>query len=189
MFNANPILCADPQKYQRRWVENYHIPKGTDRCSMMYLMVKQGQRTEVGITLIETMVSLLIFLAVLAGLVPAYVSYRLQSVKNPVRIGAVSVSQQVLDEIRQVRDVNTLPNDGLVKTTTAPSPRNTDLTNLAAYGKNYSAQLIYCEAARVNYCSLNARYIRILIFQKFSNGSVSTDPVYEVSTVYTKFEQ
>jgi type II secretory pathway pseudopilin PulG len=159
---------------------------------MMDLTIRQGQRRETGITLVETMVSLLIFLAVLAGIVPAYMSYRLKSIQNPVRIGAVSVSQQILDEIRQVRDVNTLPNDGLVKITTAPSPRNTDLTNLAAYNKNYSAQLIYCETVPVdksNYCSLNARYIHVLIFQRFSNGTVSTNPVYEVSTVYTKFEQ
>jgi type II secretory pathway pseudopilin PulG len=159
---------------------------------MMDPIVKRSQHRETGITLVETMVSLLIFLAVLAGIVPAYMTYRLQSIRNPVRIGAVSVSQQILDEIRQVRDVNTLPNDGLVKTTTAPAPRNTDLTDLTAYGKNYSAQLIYCETVPVdksNYCSLNARYIHVLIFQRFSNGTVSTNPVYEVSTVYTKFEQ
>ena len=88
---------------------------------MMYLVVKQSQQREAGITLVETMVSLLIFLAVLAGLVPAYVSYRLQSIKNPVRLGAVSVSQQILDEIREIKDVNALPNDGLVKTTATRS--------------------------------------------------------------------
>jgi type II secretory pathway pseudopilin PulG len=159
---------------------------------MIDRMVKQNRQRETGITLVETMVSLLIFLAVLAGLVPAYMSYRLESIKNPVRIGAVSVSQQILDEIRQVKDVNTLPNDGLVKITTAPSPRNTDLTNLTAYGKNYSAQVTYCEKAPIDkssYCSPNARYIDVKIFQRFSNGSISTNPVYVVSTVYTKFEQ
>jgi type II secretory pathway pseudopilin PulG len=169
---------------------------------MMYLMTKQNRQGEAGITLVETMVSLIIFLAVLAGLVPAYVSYRLQSIKNPVRLGAVSVSQQILDEIREVRDINALPNDGVAKTTATPSTptlpalpalrRNTDLTNLTAYGKNYSAQVIYCETIPIdksNYCSLNARYIHVLVFQKFSNSSVSTNPVYEVSTIYTKLEQ
>jgi type II secretory pathway pseudopilin PulG len=152
---------------------------------------RNNQPQENGLTLVETMVSLLIFLAVLAGIVPAYMSYRLQSIKNPVRLGAVSVSQQILDEIRQVRDVNILPNDGLAKTTTFPSPRNTDLANLKAYGKNYSAQVIYCETTPIDksgYCNLNSRYIRVLIFQKFNNGSVSDNPVYEVSTVYTKFD-
>jgi type II secretory pathway pseudopilin PulG len=159
---------------------------------MMDIRFRQSHQREQGITLVETIVSLLIFMAVLAGLVPAYMSYRLQSIKNPVRLGAVSVSQQVLDEIRQVKDVNTLPNDGLAKTTTDPAPRNTDLTNLTAYGKTYSAQVTYCETAPVdksNYCSLNARYIAVKIFQKFNNGTVSTNPVYEVSTIYTKFEQ
>ena len=159
---------------------------------MMDLSVRQSRHKAQGITLVETIVSLLIFMAVLAGLVPAYMSYRLQSIKNPVRLGAVSVSQQVLDEIRQVKDVNTLPDDGLAKTTTAPAPRNTDLTNLTAYGKNYSAQVTYCETVPVDkssYCSLNARYIAVKVFQKFNNGTVSTNPVYEVSTIYTKFEQ
>ncbi len=169
---------------------------------MKYLMTKQIRQGEAGITLVETMVSLIIFLAVLAGLVPAYVSYRLQSIKNPVRLGAVSVSQQILDEIREVRDVNALPNDGVAKTTATPSTatlpalpalrRNTDLTNLTAYGKNYSAEVIYCETTPVNtlkeYCTLNSRYIRVKVYQKFSNGN-STNPVYEVSTIYTKFEQ
>jgi type II secretory pathway pseudopilin PulG len=169
---------------------------------MMDLGVKQSQQRETGITLVETMVSLLIFLAVLAGIVPAYMSYRLQSIRNPVRLGAVAVSQQILDEIREVRDVNALPNDGAVKTTATPDShglpalpalrRNTDLTNLVTYGRNYSAQVIYCETAPVdksNYCSLNARYIHVLVFQRFSNGTVSINPVYQVSTVYTKFEQ
>jgi type II secretory pathway pseudopilin PulG len=164
---------------------------------MMNLMTKQNRQEEAGITLVETMVSLIIFLAVLAGLVPAYVSYRLKSIQNPVRLGAVSVSQQILDEIREVRDVNALPNDGVAKTTATPSTptlpalpalrRNTDLTNLTAYGKNYSAQVIYCDKPK--YCSTNARHIHVLVFQKFSNGSVSTNPVYEVSTIYTKLEQ
>jgi type II secretory pathway pseudopilin PulG len=169
---------------------------------MMDLIIRQSQRRETGITLVETMVSLLIFLAVLAGIVPAYMTYRLQSIRNPVRLGAVAVSQQILDEIREIRDVNALPNDGVVKTTATPSTpglpalpalrRNTDLTNLTAYGRNYSAQVRYCEttpADKSNYCSLNARYIHVSVFQRFSNGTVSTNPVYEVSTVYTKFEQ
>jgi type II secretory pathway pseudopilin PulG len=160
-------------------------------------MTKQNRQGEAGISLVETMVSLIIFLAVLAGLVPAYVSYRLKSIQNPVRLGAVSVSQQILDEIREVKDVNALPNDGIAKTTATPSTpilpalpalrRNTDLTNLTAYGKNYSAQVIYCD--KPNYCSTNARHIHVLVFQKFNNGSVSTNPVYEVSTIYTKLEQ
>jgi type II secretory pathway pseudopilin PulG len=157
----------------------------------MHAIFKKKHSLETGITLVETIVSLLIFLAVLAGLVPAYMSYRLQSIKNPVRIGAVAVSQQILDEIRQIKAVDTLPNDGFVKTTTAPSPRNTDLTNLSAYGKNYSAQVIYCEKTPIDksgYCTFNARYINVKVYQKFSNGSVSNAPVYEVSTVYTKFE-
>lgn len=139
---------------------------------------------EAGLTLIETMVSLLVFLAVMAGVVPVYMTYRLQTLQNPVRTGAVAVSQQVMEEIRQNPAVDTLPSSGAFNTT--PAPQNKALDNLSAYGKNYRATIYYCEKAA--FCDTNSRYVRVAVFQKFENGSVSSAPVYEVSTIYTKFD-
>jgi type II secretory pathway pseudopilin PulG len=141
-------------------------------------------QSEAGLTLLETMVSMLVFLAVLAGVVPVYMTYRLQSLKNPVRTGAVAVSQQVMEEIRQINAVNSLPNSGSSSRT--PAPKSNLLEDLSAYGKTYSAMIHYCEKAA--FCDPNSRYIRVAVFQKFGDGSLSSDPVYEVSTVYTKFE-
>jgi type II secretory pathway pseudopilin PulG len=144
----------------------------------------QKTQPEAGLTLIETIVSLLVFLVVIAGVVPAYLTYRLQSIQNPVRIGAVAVSQQVMEEIRQITAVNDLPSAGSANQT--PAPKNNPLNSLSAYGKTYSATIYYCEKAA--FCDTNSRYIRVAVFQKFGDGSLSSAPVYEVSTIYTKFE-
>ena len=138
-----------------------------------------------GITLVETLVSLLIFMAVVAGVVPIYTTYRLQTLKNPVRTGAIAVSQQIMDELRQ-QPINTLPNNGISDVT---SPAGTALTNISSYNKKFNAKIFFCEAAKTQFCDPNSsRYIRVAIFQAFDNGTVSDTPVYEVSTIYTKFE-
>lgn len=137
-----------------------------------------------GITLVETMVSLLIFLAVVAGVVPIYTTYRLQTLKNPVRTGAIAVSQQIMDELRQ-QPINTLPSSGVSDIT---SPGGTALTNKSSYDKKFNAKIFFCEATKTQFCDTNSRYIRVAVFQAFDNGTVSDAPVYEVSTIYTKFE-
>ncbi len=145
-----------------------------------------SNKTEAGISLVETLVALLIFLAVLAGVVPVYLNSQLKALQNPVRTGAVSVSQKVLDEIRQVSDVERLPKDGTIENQT---PQGNSLDNLSAYDKLYSAKIIYCEASYASLCDNKSRHVHVQIFQKFSNGTTSTQPVYEVSTLYTKFDQ
>jgi type II secretory pathway pseudopilin PulG len=152
--------------------------------SQTYIQPHSQPQREAGLTLIETMVSLLVFLAVMAGVVPAYMTYRLQALKNPVRTGAVAVSQQVMEEIRQIGAVNTLPPSGSFDKT--PAPKENLLSNLSAYGKTYSAMIYYCE--KPTFCDANSRYIRVAVFQKFGDGSLSSAPVYEVSTVFTRFE-
>jgi Tfp pilus assembly protein PilV len=145
-----------------------------------------SNKTEAGLSLVETLVALLIFLAVLAGVVPVYLNYQLKALQNPVRTGAVAVSQKVLDEIRQVSDVATLPTGGTIEDRT---PQGTSLDNLSAYDKSYSAKIIYCEAAYASLCDNKSRHVHVRVYQKFGNGTTSTQPVYEVSTLYTKFDQ
>ncbi len=140
-----------------------------------------------GFTLVETMVSLLVFLAVVAGVVPVFISYQLTALQNPVRAGAVSVSQRVMESIRQVNDVASLPNADTT-TNTTPAPQSESFDDVVAYGKKYKADIQYCEAARAEYCDTKSRFIRVKVFQKFENGTITPAPVYEVSTIYTKFE-
>jgi type II secretory pathway pseudopilin PulG len=161
------MLRQSPSLIQQCSVQNY----GVQPCA--------------GITLVETLVSLLIFFAVVAGVVPIYTTYRLQTLRNPVRIGAIAVSQQIMDELRQ-QPINTLPNSGFVSDVT--SPAGTTLTNKSSYNKKFNAKIFFCEAAKTQFCDPNSRYIRVAVFQAFENGTVSDTPVYEVSTIYTKFE-
>ncbi len=147
------------------------------------LQAYKAQASE-GITLVETLVSLLIFLAVVAGVVPIYTTYRLQTLRNPVRTGAIAVSQQIMDELRQ-QPINTLPSNGVSDVT---SPGGTALTNKSSYNKKFNAKIFFCEATKTQFCDPNSRYIRVAVFQAFDNGTVSDTPVYEVSTIYTKFE-
>ncbi len=149
---------------------------------MFKMFFKGSVAPESGLTLVETLVSMLIFLAVIGGLLPVYMTYRLQTLQTPVRNGAVAVSQQIMDEVRRVRDVELLPGSGQQTQT----PQGRSLTNLSAYGKTYRAQLHYCD--RPNFCDENSRQIRVSVFQVFSNGTASSTPVYEVSSIYTKFE-
>ncbi len=137
-----------------------------------------------GLTLVETMVALLIFLATLAGVVPVYMSYRLQTLKNPVRIGAVAVSQQIMDKLRQ-SEIDTLPSSGVEESTSSTGIK---LTDIAAYDKKFNAKIYYCEKPAAALCDARSRHIRVAVFQAFSNGTVGDSPVYEVSSIFTKFD-
>jgi Tfp pilus assembly protein PilV len=149
-----------------------------------------GVKTQasLGLTLVETMVALLIFLATLAGVIPVYMSYRLQTLKNPVRTGAVAVSQKIMDELRQ-SEIDKLPGwpvSGIVEDVT--SSTGTKLTDIAAYDKTFNAKIYYCEKPEAGLCDAKSRHIRVAVFQAFSNGTVGDQPVYEVSSIFTKFD-
>ena len=157
-------------------------PRSQLRSQLRSQFVRQVFQDTAGLTLLETVVSMPIFLAVLAGVVPVYMVYKLQTLNNPVRTGAVVGSQQILEQIRQINAVDTLPSTGTFNQ--MPTPISSSLNNLDAYGKTYSAQISYCEKA--TFCNTTSRYIRVAVFQQFGNGSLSSAPVYEVSTVFTK---
>jgi type II secretory pathway pseudopilin PulG len=136
----------------------------------------KNQAAASGLTLVETMVALLIFLATLAGVIPVYMSYRLQTLKNPVRTGAVAVSQKIMDELRQ-SEIDKLPSGG-----------SKEVTDIAAYDKKFKAVIYYCEKPAAALCDAKSRHIRVAVFQSFSNGTVGEKPVYEVSSIFTKFD-
>jgi competence protein ComGC len=142
-------------------------------------------QTTAGLTLVETMVALLIFLATLAGVVPVYMSYRMQTLKNPVRTGAVAVSQQIMDKLRQ-SEIDKLPSSGVEESTSSTGIK---LTDIAAYdNKKFNAKIYYCEKPAAAFCDTKSRHIRVAVFQAFSNGTVGDQPVYEVSSIFTKFD-
>ncbi len=125
------------------------------------------RQRELGLTLVESVVSLLIFFIALAGIVPIFVNYTVATINNEKRTAGIAVSQQVLDEIRQ-SDAASLPNSG-----------TQTLTQVTHLGKPYIPKVTYCQDA--SYCDANSRHIKIEVNQDGRS-------VYEAETVFTKFE-
>lgn len=124
--------------------------------------------SEQGLTLVETLVSLVIFLIILGFMIPMFANQRLNSLEREIETGAVAVSQQVMDELRQA-DISNLPSDPAVPVTRV-------ITEL---GKSYSVTITYCQITA--FCSSEARHIRVQV-----NHHGQT--VYEVETVYTRLQ-
>lgn len=127
-----------------------------------------SRSSEQGLTLVESVVSLLIFFVALAGIVPVFLNYTISTINNEKRTAAIAVSQQVLDGLRRV-DVATLPD------TSTPIT----LSNVNYMGKTYTPTVTYCQNEQ--YCDTNSRHI---LLQVSHNGN----QVYQAETVFTKFE-
>lgn len=141
------------------------------------MAVKKYRQSHQGFTLVETMAALVIFLIVLGVMMPLFTSRSLSTINNEVQTGAVAVSQQVFDRLRQT-DVATMPTTGSYTTLPSgesiasikPSPTDT---------KTYSATITYCATSSL--CSASARHITVQVSQ---NGQA----IYTVETVYTRLQ-
>jgi Tfp pilus assembly protein PilV len=61
-----------------------------------------------GFTLFEALVGMVMFAAAAAGLVPLIMVSRAATLQSDSRIGAIAISQQIMDNLRQI-DIATLP--------------------------------------------------------------------------------
>lgn len=138
------------------------------------MKTKVFQHSDQGFTLIETIVSLVIFLTILGFMVPMFANQRLNTLQREIEMGAVAISQEIMDELRRV-DISTLPSTG--STTTLPSGLST--TSVDRSNKGYSATIFYCENA--TYCGSEARHIRV---QVRHHGQT----VHQVETVYSRIQ-
>lgn len=133
-----------------------------------------------GLSLVEALVGMTIFLIALAFMIPLLANNQINTINREIDTGAISVSQRILDELRQT-DVLDLPSSGTL--TTLPS--GTDISSITELGKTYSAKIIYCEvvspATTNTNCSTNARQIKL---QVNYNGQT----IYTVETVYTRLQ-
>lgn len=134
-------------------------------------------QSEKGLTLVEAVVSMLIFFIALGSIVPISLNYSLAAIRNEQKTGAIAISQQILDEVRQF-DIRTLPS-GNTTVTTLPSG---DPLPHSVMGRDYSPQITYCETANANYCKPDSRHIKVEVFRDGQS-------IYEVDTVFTYFEE
>ncbi len=129
-----------------------------------------------GFTLLEAMVSLLILFAIMAGLLPIFMSWRLNTINNSIKTGAIAISQQILDELRQDNSVSSW-DDSNTALTVKPSGESIAVIDYG--GRTYNASLTYC--AEAVYCDTNTRHVTLEV-------SYNNDTIYTIKTVYTSFD-
>lgn len=142
------------------------------------------EQTAQGVTLTEALIATIMFGVAAAVVLPLLFSYQNGSLKNELKLGAVAVTQQILDDLRRV-DVTTIPSSGTFQTLSPPFPATPGrpLTNIAYLGKNYRASVTYCQRTP-SPCDANTRQIQVDVFQ----AGGSSEPIYSVETLFTKFE-
>jgi prepilin-type N-terminal cleavage/methylation domain-containing protein len=126
-------------------------------------------RREQGMTLIEVLVALGIFLVVLGAMVPALLSNAAANNKSEQISAAMRVATNTLEDYRVKLNNANLPSTGSVVST------------VAAQGQNYTVTSIFCptDAPSTMICSSNARYIRVIV-------SLAGTNIYTAETFFTQ---
>lgn len=125
--------------------------------------------SEQGFSLLEAMVSLLILFAMMAGLLPVFMTWRLNTVNNRIKTGAIAISQQVLDQLRQnANNVADWATDG------------TETDTFEYEGREYTTQITYCNDD--SRCSNTSRQVQLEVIY-------NNDTVYTIETVYASFDE
>jgi type II secretory pathway pseudopilin PulG len=137
-------------------------------------------REQQGFTLVETIVGMVMFLAVSLSVLPVFGVYRTATIRNDMRVGAIAVSQQIADTIRQ-QDIAALPASGTF--TALPTNTADSLTSLSFKGRTYAANITYCQ--NNTHCDTASRQI---IIRVFPYGDTTQTPLYQLETIYTRLQ-
>lgn len=76
-----------------------------------------------GLTLVEALVAMTVFLITLGFMIPLIANHQVNTIRKEIDTGAVSVSQRILDELRQT-DIAYVPSSG----TKTALPSGTDIS-------------------------------------------------------------
>ncbi|MCM1981290.1 type IV pilus modification PilV family protein [Lyngbya confervoides] len=151
-------------------------PIQTTRSQLLPARIKGLARSfRQGFSLVEAMVSLLVLFAVMGGLIPVFMTWRINTVNNTIKTGAIAISQQILDELRQDPNVDAWASSGTV--TVMPSGKS--IAPISYNSKTYNASITYCATA--GYCNARTRHVKLEV-------SHNAKPIYIIETVFTKFE-
>jgi general secretion pathway protein I len=147
--------------------------------------IRQEIRTIRGLALVETVVAMIIFTTMVVAFLPLFISFKATTIRNDIRLGAVAVSQEVMDELRRIEPCN-IPTTGTVDYYPTSLPNcigsagtGASTASLPYKGKTYRVLLTYCDPSTD--CVGDARRIRVRTFH-----SSSSDPIFQLETVYTK---
>lgn len=121
--------------------------------------------SEQGFTLLEVMVSLLLFLVVSAIMASSFVGHLKRSTETEVRTLAMGAAQEILDETR-LTDPAGLPSSGTTSST------------VVVGGRSFVVESTFCSNA--TYCASAAnRHVRVRV--NFNGAKV-----FETETVFTR---
>ncbi len=134
-----------------------------------------SQSSQQGLTLAEAILATLFFGVAVAVVLPGFMNFQTSTLRNEGELGAVAISQQILDQIRRA-DVTTLPSSG----TSTTLPSGASIAVYSYLGKQYSAVISYCEQTPQD-CDAKTRQIQVKV-------SLYGKPVYTAETLFTKFE-
>jgi type II secretory pathway pseudopilin PulG len=152
------------------------------------MTIKMRRKSNQGFTLVEAVVGMVMFAAAAAGLVPLIMVSRAATLQSDSRIGAIAVSQQIMDSLRQA-DTTSLPSSGTV--TTLPNQNADSIASLPYKGKTYSATITYCETS--TYCDTATRHIKVKVYQDGDTATIPTrpsdaKPIYQLETIYARLQ-
>ena len=119
-----------------------------------------------GFTLLEVMISLLVFSLVMAGMGPAFIAQLHHNTESEIRTESIAAAQILLDQLR-LESPSSLP------TTGAGSPQE-----ILVGTRTYTATAYFCETS--TYClTANNRHITVRVDYK-------DEQIFETQTVYTQ---
>ncbi len=122
-------------------------------------------KIENGFSLIEVLISLMIFSVVLAGMGPAFVSHTRYNSQSEIRSEAIAVAEQAVDGLR-FTDPTQLPSSG------------SSQQNIVIGNRTYNATTSYCLNSQ--FCSsANNRHITVAVSYKNKN-------IFSTQTVFTQ---
>jgi prepilin-type N-terminal cleavage/methylation domain-containing protein len=135
--------------------------------------------SNLGFSLVETMVALVIFGAMVGTMLPMFGAYKVKTINNDIRLGASAVTQRVMDDLRRA-NVRNLPNAGTVEALPSAPDGTGESTHAMSYkGKVYRVAITYCSPNTD--CDADSR--RVAVKAYFGDG---TDPIFQLETVYTE---
>jgi type II secretory pathway pseudopilin PulG len=137
--------------------------------------------SEQGLALVETVVAIVIFTTMVVAFLPLFLSFKATTIRNDIRLGAVAVTQQVMDELRRI-DPGKLPATGNnIESFPTVTQGGTGASTAAMpyKGKTYRVAITYCNPSTD--CIGDTRRISVKTYH-----SSNDDPIFQVETVYTK---
>lgn len=120
-----------------------------------------------GFTLLEVMVSMVLFGMVSATMAPIFTSQIRYNTRSERKTAAIEAAQQILDELRG-EDPSTFPGAGAETT-----------HNITIDQKNLTVIVSYCR--NVTHCTINSRHLTAEVY-------LSNEKIYSVETVFTKLQ-